>query len=76
MIERVAVYVELVNEGVSPVWRPTSAYRLTPSVLVLSNENYDAETEEWAVMPGSLITLAARQAHEGLIEVAPLYGDS
>ncbi|MBW8811890.1 MAG: hypothetical protein JF588_00570 [Caulobacterales bacterium] len=74
MVERVELFVELLNENVL-VWRPTTAYRLTERVLVLSNENYDPETEEWAVAPGSLVTIEPRQAHGGPIPVAVKYNE-
>ena len=69
MIERVELFVELLNENVL-VWRPTSAFRLDGELLVLSNENYDPETEEWAVVPGSLVRIKLMQSSDGSIPVA------
>uniref|UniRef100_B0SXZ6 Uncharacterized protein n=1 Tax=Caulobacter sp. (strain K31) TaxID=366602 RepID=B0SXZ6_CAUSK len=74
MIERTAVYVGLVGEG-TDVWRPTSAYRLTETVYVLSNENFDADTETWAVAPGSLVTVTNQQTRTGLIPVAVIHAE-
>ena len=64
MAERIPVHVQLLNEGVD-VWRATSAFELADGGFVLSNENYDGDTEEWAVTPGSLITIG-EQAIEGV----------
>ncbi|CAN5294730.1 hypothetical protein BH10PSE4_BH10PSE4_37070 [soil metagenome] len=72
MIERTAVYVALVDEG-TDVWRPTIAYRLSETVYVLSNENFDADTETWAAPPGSLITLANQQTRTGVFPVAVIH---
>ena len=69
MVDRIEVYVELLDEGVK-VWRPTTAFRVAPDIFVLSNENYDPEDEHWAVAPGSLIKLIETQASGGLIPVA------
>jgi hypothetical protein len=74
MIERTAVYVGLIGEG-TDVWRPTSAYRLTEAVYVLSNENFDTETEAWAIAPGSLITVTNQQTRAGFIPVAVIHAE-
>ena len=75
MNEGVVVYVELLDEGTT-VWRPTTAYRLDEKILILSNENYHAETETWAVSPGSLITIEQKQLADGPVGVAKRYEKS
>ena len=74
MIERTTVYVGLVDEG-TDVWRPTVAYRLSETVYVLSNENFDADTETWTVAPGSLITVANQETRTGVIPVAVIHAE-
>ena len=69
MATRVPVHVQLLNEGVD-VWRPTSAFALADGSFVLSNENYDPATEEWAVTPGSLISINTVKVEGGIIPVA------
>lgn len=74
MIERVAVYVELLDEG-TPVWRPSSAIKIDGSVFVLTNENHDPDIEKWSVLPGSLITIEQQQTTDGLLGVATKYDE-
>ena len=72
--ERIPVFVEILNEG-TPAWRPTSAIRLADQRLVLSDENYDADTEEWAVQPYARTKICKQQAYEGVIDVATEYDE-
>lgn len=74
MIERLSVYVELLDEG-TPVWRPSSAIKVDDNVFVLTNENYDPNTEQWSVLPGSLITIEQQQTTDGSFRVAIKYDE-
>ncbi|GGZ25402.1 hypothetical protein GCM10011273_08470 [Asticcacaulis endophyticus] len=74
MIERVVVYVELLDEG-TPVWRPSSAIKVDGNVFVLTNENHDPNTEQWSVLPGSLITIEQQQITDGSLGVATKYDE-
>ena len=74
MIERVAVYVELLDEG-TQCWRPTSAVKVSGNVFVLTNENHDPDTEKWSVLPGSLITIEQQQTTNGSFGVAIKYDE-
>ncbi|MCA1934620.1 MAG: hypothetical protein LDL37_04150 [Asticcacaulis sp.] len=66
------LYVELMDEGTT-VYRPAKAYRLNEHLLVLSNEYHDPTTENWSVLPGTLITLRQKRTTDGMIAVAQRY---
>ena len=69
MVEAVTCYVALKDEG-TDVWRPAAAYAVGGGAYVLSNKNYDADDEVWAVQPGSLVQLVERELSEGRCLVA------
>lgn len=49
------IYVRLLNEG-TDVWRPTTGRPIGAGTFeVLPTSDYDAESEEWEFVPGSLV---------------------
>ena len=49
------IYIPLLNEGV-PVLRPTRGEVMSQGIYrILPTPDYDAEVEEWAFPPGSLV---------------------
>jgi hypothetical protein len=57
------IYIPLLEEGV-PVLRPTRGRSFRKDeFLVLPTSNYDAETELWEFLPGSIVS-CVRELHD------------
>ena len=53
---KVKIYVPLLNEG-TDVIRPTEGYLVRPGIYVLlPTPDYDPACEEWAFLPGSMVS--------------------
>lgn len=69
------VFVELLNEGTT-VYRPTIANKLRDKVYeILRSNQYDAEAEEWAFAPGSIVVVETKLLDQGevLVAISKLY---
>ncbi|MEM7616892.1 MAG: hypothetical protein AAF195_00760 [Pseudomonadota bacterium] len=56
MIEKITLYVHLLDEG-TPTIRPTTAEILDDNLYkLLPVENYDPEDEIWEFLPGSIVS--------------------
>jgi hypothetical protein len=53
-----SIYIELMDEGVSPVWRPVTAHVIDQGEYILPPTA--PEGESWAFPPGSVVRCDAR----------------
>ena len=71
MLEKITIYVELLEEG-TDTWRATKAINLgNGTYQLLPTENYDPEDEIWAFLPGTIVGVKqSSDFHGRLITIA------